>query len=202
MNTKELLEYHDKFKEKVNALTGNELYLYSLTEKALISDIYLKLFNRAVKGCDSCYMDAINEICSISKSKIMELSKNEYALRAGALLHDKDGDAKKMASNHNITNELAEYHLRTNPGCEVYFTKLPDDWKVRCGREVKKPEPAKAPEVKPEPKPEIKPEPKLPDGDIDLEKEKAVAKIADQPSDNQLEIKEPKPKQRRKRVAK
>lgn len=68
----------------------------------------------------------------------MEKLTCDYAMRAGALLQDRHGDDSKLMSNRNITNELAEYHLATNPGCDIFFTHLPDDWRDRVAYLKKK----------------------------------------------------------------
>ena len=39
-----------------------------------------------------------------------------------------NGDNAKMASHHNLTDELALYHLRTNPKCIRLFSKYPENW--------------------------------------------------------------------------
>ena len=62
-----------------------------------------------------------------------------FELKAGALLIDVErGDNSKMATQHNLTDELALYHLRTNPKCIRLFTKYPDNWQemVKEAQEV------------------------------------------------------------------
>ncbi len=99
--------------------------------------------------------------------------KCEYAMRAGKLLHDRNGNADLMLSNHNVTNELAVYHLATNPGCEIYFSQLAPDWQEQVL--------AKREELKlslPE-KPKEKVIPPPPNTDIDETKEAELAKATD-----------------------
>lgn len=52
----------------------------------------------------------------------MALSK--YQLKAGVLLQA-FSDASKVMTNKNITDELAEWHLKNNPACARYFSILP-----------------------------------------------------------------------------
>lgn len=62
----------------------------------------------------------------------MECKPLEYLLPAGALLYDVvNMDSARAMSNANIREELALYHLATNPGCEKQFSRLPEDWKER-----------------------------------------------------------------------
>ena len=39
-----------------------------------------------------------------------------------------NGDNAKMATHHNLTDELALYHLRTNPKSIRLFSKYPENW--------------------------------------------------------------------------
>lgn len=96
-------------------------------EITILSNIFLK---RSVQGCQNCYMDAYIELININLKKAMEILKCQFQLLAGALLFDVvNYDNDLLCSNANITNELALYHLKTNPACEKYFQGLPDDWK-------------------------------------------------------------------------
>lgn len=52
----------------------------------------------------------------------MALSK--YQLKAGVLLQA-FGDASKVMTNANITDELAQWHLKNNPACAKYFAIMP-----------------------------------------------------------------------------
>ena len=85
-----------------------------------------KFLNKKIAGCINCYTDAYFELLTLDKKMAIEKQKCVFRLRAGALIKDVNGDRSKMMSNHNITNELALYHLRTNPHCRRFFDK-PDD---------------------------------------------------------------------------
>jgi len=52
------------------------------------------------------------------------MQPSKYALKAGVLLQA-FSDASRVMTNKNITDELAEWHLKHNPGCAVYFAVLP-----------------------------------------------------------------------------
>jgi len=52
------------------------------------------------------------------------MSQCKYVLKAGALLQA-FSDASKTCTNANLTNELAEWHLKNNPSCARYFAVMP-----------------------------------------------------------------------------
>lgn len=101
-------------------------------------------------GCSTCYIEAIFKI-----KKAMEKKPCSYRLKPGALLST-FSDESKTCTNANLTDELAEFHLRTNPGLihlfSIYPSPLP--WLGKPAQEleiVKVP----IPEVKKEVKTEV-----------------------------------------------
>ena len=58
------------------------------------------------------------------KIKPFEMALSKYQLKAGVLLQA-FSDASKVMTNKNITDELAEWHLKNNPACARYFSILP-----------------------------------------------------------------------------
>ena len=73
------------------------------------------------------------------------MASSRYKLKAGALLQA-FSDASKVCTNANLTDELAEYHLRINPACRKYFAVIPGEVSIppitskRSGIQGKKPE--------------------------------------------------------------
>jgi hypothetical protein len=59
----------------------------------------------------------------ISTKKLV-VQRCDYLLKPGALLQA-FGDTSKVCTNDNITNALAEWHLRNNPACARLFSKIP-----------------------------------------------------------------------------
>lgn len=56
------------------------------------------------------------------------IKKCLFWLLAGALLQDTvNWDNDLLCSNANITDDLALYHLKTNPNCRALFETLPDN---------------------------------------------------------------------------
>jgi hypothetical protein len=85
--------------------------------KNKIAAAYKSLFGESMKvGCGTCYVESIFKI-----KKKMAQEQTIYRLKPGVVLQS-FGDASKTCTNINLTDELAEYHLRTNPGCIRYFS--------------------------------------------------------------------------------
>ena len=110
---------------------GGELSKALKEDNALRQEIEVltrHFLGRQVTGCINCYTDAYFELLTLSKEKAMEKMETQFALRAGVLLRDVVAqDSSKNMSNANMSNDLALYHLRTNPDCRKFFTKLPDN---------------------------------------------------------------------------
>lgn len=85
-----------------------------------IKALYLHFFNLPLNAnCKNCYFDAYLQLIKLSNMNC------DYRLRAGVVLTD-SGDVTKNCSNVNITNKLAEFHLKKNPQCVKYFEKMPE----------------------------------------------------------------------------
>lgn len=95
-----------------------------------ISRIYCNVMHQAMNlRCKDCYMDAFIVIMTTPTEKIESMERRQFELRAGALLFDVvEDDRSKTATHHNLTDELALYHLRTNPSYIRFFSKYPDNW--------------------------------------------------------------------------
>ena len=89
-------------------------------QRQLIRDVYKDLTGDTVsEHCGSCYIAAL---LTIIKNKKMATS--DYVLKPGAILQA-FGDASKIATNKNLTNELAEWYLKNVPGSRAKFSKIP-----------------------------------------------------------------------------
>ena len=92
------------------------------------------------KNCTECWVDAYAVIIKSDPDKVERRAARKFDLKAGALLIDRvKGDNSKMCSMHNITDELAIYHLRTNPKCIKYFSRYPENWQELVSASTKKP---------------------------------------------------------------
>lgn len=95
-----------------------------------ISELARHYLGREVRGCTNCYSDALFELLTLNIERAMQKEECKFKLRGGKLLLDAvNGDVSKAMTQANISDELALYHLKTNPYCEEYFEELPADWK-------------------------------------------------------------------------
>ena len=95
-----------------------------------ISELARHYLGREVRGCTNCYSDALFELLTLNIERAMQKEECKFKLRGGKLLLDAvNGDVSKAMTQANISDELALYHLKTNPYCEEYFEELPTDWK-------------------------------------------------------------------------
>lgn len=95
-----------------------------------ISELARHYLGREVRGCSNCYSDALFELLTLNIERAMQKEECKFKLRGGKLLLDAvNGDVSKAMTQANISDELALYHLKTNPFCEEYFEELPADWK-------------------------------------------------------------------------
>ncbi len=83
--------------------------------------------------CGTCYVEAIFIIL-----KKMEQKPCKYRLKKGALLQA-FSDSDKICTNENLTDELAEWHLRNTRGAASLFAILPEGAPA-YGEAVKEPE--------------------------------------------------------------
>lgn len=115
--------------------------------KNAIYDLGQKWFDWIPSTCSSCVFDVyirillkIKDMGKGKKSVVVEEPKNSeieenivevadaptellYELKAGAILYD--NDSTKVCTKHNLSNELAEYHINKNPEIIVKFSKYP-----------------------------------------------------------------------------
>lgn len=102
-----------------------------------LESLYYEAFHKRMnQKCTSCWLDAFVVLMRYDINKIASMASRQFELKAGALLIDVvKGDNDLMASHHNLTDELALYHLRTNPKCIRLFAKYPDNWEALANKE-------------------------------------------------------------------
>ena len=99
-----------------------------------LSRIYL---HRTVSGCNNCYCDAYLELIHLNIDKAMAQENSKFKLKAGALLRDVvNHDISLTTTQHNLTDELALYHLKTHPEYAPLFEKLPKNWQKMADKFV------------------------------------------------------------------
>lgn len=103
--------------------------------RARLETLYEGVFHRRLnKGCSSCWLDAFVLLRRTDIEKLKAMAKRQFELPAGALLIDVvNHDDAKTATHHNLTDELAAYHLRTFPGYITKFSRYPKNWREVVG---------------------------------------------------------------------
>jgi hypothetical protein len=72
-------------------------------------------------SCSTCLIEALFII-----RKIMEQKTSKYELKPGAVL-EAFSDPSKVMTRLNTTDELAEWHLKHNPGVIKFFSRVPTE---------------------------------------------------------------------------
>ncbi|MFV0391316.1 MAG: hypothetical protein ACK5KP_05460 [Paludibacteraceae bacterium] len=140
---------------------GGELFKACQSDKIFrqeIDSLSKYYLHRSPAGCSNCYMDAYIELINLNIDKVMAQEKSKYVLSHGVLLRDVvNGDIDKNMTVHNTTDELALYHLKTNPDSAKMFASLPEDWEKqveeyepKAPKQPRKPKAPKQPAVEQE----------------------------------------------------
>lgn len=104
----------------------------SCLEKQEIEKLYFDVLDKKFvrTSCGDCYRDAaIEMVCYLKKHGKMK-EKRLYGLKAGIVLQEEFGSSR-FVTNANLTDEFAEKYLSENPQNINYFSKYPEDWKIR-----------------------------------------------------------------------
>ena len=121
-----------EYKERYGGLTNAQVRELIRTDagfRSATEELYVATFRAQLnKSCSECWMDAYVLLMRTEITELMEKAKTQFELKAGALLIDVVAyDNAKMATRHNLTDELALYHLSTCPDYRRYFSKVPDN---------------------------------------------------------------------------
>ena len=132
-------EYKNKYRGQTQAQV-RKLASESSEFRVETEMLYRKVSGSSLnKNCSECWVDAYAVIIKADQAESEKRAKRKFDLKAGALLIDrKTGDNSKMCSMHNITDELALYHLRINPGCIRFFSRYPENWQELVSASTKK----------------------------------------------------------------
>lgn len=126
-------QYKGMSAAEVRSLISSSKEFRDETERLYVS-IYHQKLN---KSCGDCWMDAYILIMKENPEKLKAMASKRFNLRAGAVLTDPYGDSEKTITHHNVTDELALYHLRTHPDCIKMFSEYPDDWEKLARKSAK-----------------------------------------------------------------
>lgn len=122
-----------QFKQSYGGLSFGELTELVRTSAEFRGDLrtmYEGIFHDTLNHrCINCWWDAYHVIVTTSTERLEKMNNRLFDLRAGCVLIDVVGhDGAKTCTHHNITDELALYHLRTHPEYISEFAKYPDNW--------------------------------------------------------------------------
>ena len=99
----------------------NDKSTRTISRKKKIREAFKQLTGKnVVISCSTCYLEALFEIINTTK---MATPKG-YELKLGATL-EAFGHPEKFCTNNELTDELAEWHLKENPGQIIWFSKVP-----------------------------------------------------------------------------
>ncbi len=108
---------------------------FSDQDKSVIVSLYSEVLSKdfVKTGCNDCYRDAVIEIYNHLKRERKMKEKCDYALKNGAILQP--FGTSEVYTNANLTNEVAEKHLRQFPKNADLFAHVPSDLEERLAKE-------------------------------------------------------------------
>ena len=95
--------------------------------KSLTFEVLKKQLNNT---CSTCCYEAYHEIINFDLNKLKSMKECNYILKKGVLLTE-FGKPQFNCNANNLTNELAEYHLKRDPFLHIRFDKIPSDFKAK-----------------------------------------------------------------------
>ena len=153
-------EYKEKYRG-MSSVAVRELIRSDASFRKTTEQHYTQIYHKKLnKSCGDCWFDAYVVLMNTNPEKAKAMKEKLFDLRAGAVLTDVvKRDPAKTCTHHNLTDELALYHLSTNPDYIKFFSVYPDNWAdlvleyIQPKKTAQKAEkPAVAPIVKDEPK--------------------------------------------------
>lgn len=187
-----IMEALEQFRKSYGGLTTSQVRTLIKEDAGFrntLASLYRQCFHKHLNtGCSNCWLDAFVMLRRLTKQTFEDMKNRLFELKAGALLVDViNGDNAKMATHHNLTDELALYHLRTNPKSIRLFSKYPENWQELAEAEA---------EAEPQPTNEAEPAPTEEEAPAPAEEaEVEVAELAEAEA-------EPQPKAKAKRKKK
>ena len=124
----------EAFRSANTGRSGSEVRLQIKADKAFRAEIerlYVGVYHIPLNSaCTECWVDAFVLLMRDNVDALFERSLRLFELKAGALLRDVIGWKKELnTTHHNLTDELALYHLATHPAYITQFSKAPDNWR-------------------------------------------------------------------------
>ncbi len=124
----------EAFRSANTGRSGLEVRRLINTDKAFRAEIerlYVGVYHIPLNSaCTECWVDAFVLLMRDDVDAMCERSKRLFELKAGALLRDVIDWRKELnTTHHNLTDDLALYHLATHPAYITQFSKAPDNWR-------------------------------------------------------------------------
>ena len=190
-----IMEALEQFRKSYGGLTTSQVRTLIKEDAGFrntLASLYRQCFHKHLNtGCSNCWLDAFVMLRRLTKQTFEDMKNRLFELKAGALLVDViNGDNAKMATHHNLTDELALYHLRTNPKSIRLFSKYPENWQELAEAEAE-PQPKATNEDAPAPaeeaevevaelaEAEAEPQPKATNEDAPAPAEEAEVEVAE-----------------------
>lgn len=120
-----------EYKTKYGSMTFADLSqaVKSAAFKRELQDVYSRYFGRRVEtSCVNCWWDAHHLIIVTPLTRMEETINRQFHLRAGVVLNDVCENECVIATEHNLTDEKAMFHLRKHPRSISLFASYPADW--------------------------------------------------------------------------
>lgn len=133
-----------EYKDKYGSMTFADLSqaVKGAAFRKELQDVYSRYFGRRVEtSCVNCWWDAHHLIIVTPLKRMKERLNRQYHLRAGVVLTDVSENKGAIATEHNLTDTMAVFHLRKHPQSISLFASYPADWQEQVSKTT---EPASA----------------------------------------------------------
>lgn len=110
----------------------------STEDKKMLTDLFYKHTKTRLGACVTCYGKMYNYFKNQNQNNMKATIKSNcnFTLKETSVLYT----GHRHVTNTGLTDEIAIDLLKRDPGKQIFFTKLPVNWKELCGLvEVKKP---------------------------------------------------------------
>lgn len=126
-----------EYKDKYGSMTFADLSqaVKGSAFRKELQDVYSRYFGRRVEtSCVNCWWDAHHLIIVTPLKRMKERLNRQYHLRAGVVLADVSENKGAIATEHNLTDEMAMFHLRKHPQSISLFAQFPPDWQEQVSK--------------------------------------------------------------------
>jgi len=123
-----LLEQIEILKTKGKEIASKKI---STDTYKLLKFLTLEVLKKQLNNtCSTCCYEAYYEIINFDLTKLKQMKECNYILKKGVLLTE-FGKPQFNCNANNLTDKLAEYHLKRDPFLHIRFDKIPSDFKTK-----------------------------------------------------------------------